>query len=801
MSKFRKLLSGLLFLSTSALLLLVVIFRFYTSEPNKKVLGLQNTTQSQKSYDTFSFNKEQIQYDTTILDVIEKDNYYLLLPESYSMFQYARLGSYDNRNEYIDSLRNSPLYLNDFREQEYLQGEGYDVNVFSFIQPDIFDKEKSLLLYLTVYTTPNNHYIEVRNFDYRDNSSIHNEFINILSQVEGNDREVLGSTNPQTDLARILGQASTLQIFSRNCYDVEFSDEMLMYTTSGQKKHRLCSSTIGSGFMINDTGEILTNAHVVKPHKLDTVVEGVSEDGVFEKDITDYVIFALDALFSLFGDYPTEIWDQLTEEELLTFYIYFVPSLYDEGEITISNGLTELYVQFGKNFDIDSDTYDLINKSEQQTASVIRSNDISSLYQLIVEYADSEGGMTDINIDELSENVLEDGLSGVSDIALIKLDQPKNIPSLPISQTNPMQGQNIYVIGYPSIDDESLVTSSDNLKTPTVTTGSIINIQKNTTNTYDLLQIDASVENGNSGGPILGNEGQVLGMTTYAEASDSGNYNWGISSTELNRFLSMVNSTSEVNEESLLLIDAMEDISKDYYSRGQKKLEELVAGESSLGNVLNPIISFCITNVENGNDKTPWINLEFLDFLELPNWVLMTMCGIIVVIIITLIIIAIVKQSEENNIVQPMYNYAGPAINDNPNNSSNEDNEYIAFQPTNNPPVDDRKDEYLVPQNNQLPPQPIQPTTQPVNSGQQNIQQQPVSQNQPTSTNTPIHPQSNQIPQQPVQPNTQPVNSGQQNIQQPVSQNRPSSTNTPIQPQDNQTNNTPQGDYNNVPQN
>jgi uncharacterized protein YuzB (UPF0349 family) len=432
---------------------------------------------------------------------------------------------------------------------------------------------------------------------------------------------------------------------------------------------------------------------------------------------------------------------------------------------------------------------------------VIRSNDISSLYQLIVEYADSEGGMTDINIDELSENVLEDGLSGVSDIALIKLDQPKNIPSLPISQTNPMQGQNIYVIGYPSIDDESLVTSSDNLKTPTVTTGSIINIQKNTTNTYDLLQIDASVENGNSGGPILGNEGQVLGMTTYAEASDSGNYNWGISSTELNRFLSMVNSTSEVNEESLLLIDAMEDISKDYYSRGQKKLEELVAGESSLGNVLNPIISFCITNVENGNDKTPWINLEFLDFLELPNWVLMTMCGIIVVIIITLIIIAIVKQSEENNIVQPMYNYAGPAINDNPNNSSNEDNEYIAFQPTNNPPVDDRKDEYLVPQNNQLPPQPIQPTTQPVNSGQQNIQQQPVSQNQPTSTNTPIHPQSNQIPQQPVQPNTQPVNSGQQNIQQPVSQNRPSSTNTPIQPQDNQTNNTPQGDYNNVPQN
>jgi hypothetical protein len=325
------------------------------------------------------------------------------------MFQYARLGSFDNKIEYIDSLRNFPLYSNGFSEQEYLKGDGFDVTVFSFTQPDFFDKEKFLKLYLTVYTTPNNHYIEVRNFDFRKNSLVHEEFINILSQVEGNQRDVLGLTNPQTDLARVLGQASTVQIFSRNCYDVEFSDEMLMYTTSGQKEHRLCSSTMGSGFMINDTSEILTNAHVVKPHRLDTVVEGVSEDGKFERDIIDYVIFLFDTIFSLFGDYSTDIWDQLTEEELISFYIYFLPSLYEEKAITISNGETELYVQFGSNFDLDTDTYNLINKNEHQKASLIRSNDISSLYQLIVEYADSESGMTDIDVDELSETVLKEG--------------------------------------------------------------------------------------------------------------------------------------------------------------------------------------------------------------------------------------------------------------------------------------------------------------------------------------------------------------------------------------------------------
>lgn len=716
MSKFRELLSVLLFLSTSVLLILLTVFAFYPPKPQNEVLGLQSTSQSQKSYDIFSFNGEQIQYDPTILDVIEKDNYYLLLPESYFMFQYARLGSYDNRTEYINSLRNSPLYSNDFSEQEYLKGDGYDVNVFSFIQPDIFDKEKSLMLYLTVYTTPNNHYIEVRNFDYRDNNFIHNEFINILSQVEGNQRDVLGLTNPQTDLARVLGQASTLQIFSRNCYDVEFSDEMLMYTTSGQKKHRLCSSTIGSGFMINDTGEILTNAHVAKPHRLDTVVEGVSEDGKFEKDIIDYVIFALDSLFSLFGEYPTEIWDQLTEEELLTFYIFFLPSLYEEEAITISNGQTELYVQFGNNFDIEADTYDLSNKSEHQKATLIRSNDISSLYQLIVEYADSESEMTDIDVDDISDTVLKEGLSGVSDIALIKLEQTKNIPSLAISQVKPMQGENIYVIGYPSIDNESLISSGDNLRSSTVTTGSIINIQKNTTNTYDMLQIDASVENGNSGGPILGNEAQVLGMTTYAETSGSGNYNWGISSEELNSFVRMVNSSSEVNEEGLLLTEAMEDISKDYYSRAQGKLEELVAEESSLDTVLNPIISFCVTNIENGNDKTPWINLEFLDFLQLPDWALVAVGVTIVVIVVTLIIIAIVKKTDKNNIAEPMYNYTGPTP-DNNQGSDSEDDEYIVFQPTSSPPIDDRKDEYLVPQNNQPPQQPVN-SNQPTNYSQ-----------------------------------------------------------------------------------
>jgi S1-C subfamily serine protease len=709
MSKFRELLSGLLYLSSCALLILLSIFAFYTPEPEKKVLGLQSSVVQQQNLKTFRYNNEEIKYDSSIFDVIDKDEYMLILPESYDLFQYAKLGSFDNRTEYLENLKNSPIYKTDISQKEYLKGDGYEVLVFSFTQPGIIDRNRTLKLYLTVYLTDSNNYVEVRNFDFRTNRIIHKEFEKVVSQIEGKQTDVLGLTNQQTDLARVLGQASTVQIFSRNCYDVEFSNDLVGYQFSG-KKYEVCSPSIGSGFMINDSGEILTNAHVIKADKFDSLVEGISTDGTYEEDVaTDLVSM----LYLLYGDFVY----YMSEEELQAFYVFMIDEFYQDGSVTLSNWNNEIYVQFGNTFDIDLDSYDISNKNEHVSASIVRSNEISSAYQVLIDSMQAEDDLDELSLDEMTKTAIKEGLSSVSDIALIKLDQTKNIPSLSLSATKPMQGENIYVIGYPSIDDESLVTNNEVLASSIITTGSIIGIQRNTTDTYDLLQIDASVENGNSGGPILGSEGQVLGMTTYAYSSDTGNYNWGISSEELKKFLRLTNSNNEVNEEGLLLTDAMDDISKDYYSDAQEKLDQLVAGESSLNTTLTPIIDFCVTNIENGNDKSPWLKLDFLDFLKLPNWALIAIAVTILVIIITLIIIAIVKNLDKRN-SNSMYSYAGPSPEKVLKNSNtNSDSEYIIIPPT---PVkeDKRKDEYLVPQNNQIAQQPIQQNTPPLQNNQ-----------------------------------------------------------------------------------
>jgi hypothetical protein len=190
-----------------------------------------------------------------------------------------------------------------------------------------------------------------------------------------------------------------------------------------------------------------------------------------------------------------------------------------------------------------------------------------------------------------------------------------------------------------------MLTANEDQASSIVTEGSITAVKPNTTNDYDLLQIDASIEAGNSGGPIVNNLGEVLGMTTYSQASTSGNFNWGISSTELKNFVGSSGSNNNANEANLLLSSALTDISKGYYSRSKEKLEELVNGESTLSLVLNPIITLCNTNISEGNDKTPWFDLGFID---IPNWGFILIGTILLVMIIVIILLVITSRKNRS---------------------------------------------------------------------------------------------------------------------------------------------------------
>jgi S1-C subfamily serine protease len=525
---------------------------------------------------------------------------------------------------------------------QYSEDHGtYQTYLFTFNQPYLFKedsfREVPLTIYLTQDENGNSHYLEVRGFNYLKNSEFDTAFVEIVNSLNGsldtdsNDK-VLGTTTSQVNSGKILGQSGTVKIFARNCYDVTFTNDF--DATFAGKNYEICGAGTGSGFLINSTGEVLTNAHVAKPNRFDTVADGVSTTGQYEIDLGNDLV---DILYAFLGDYIAF----LSEDQLQTFYIYVLSEMYAEGYVEITGGATELYVQQNSNFDLNIEDQDLNNKGVHYSASLVKSNEISSVYETVLASVGEENLFEESLEDVMNSTSVQEGLTGTADIALIRLDSVIKIPSLIFSENAPVSGESVYVVGYPGISENDMLTSNEGQVSSTVTQGSITGVKSNTTNSYDLLQIDASVESGNSGGPILNESGEVLGMTTYSQASTSGNFNWGISSTELKSFVSQSGSSNSANEPNILLSSALSDISKDYYSRSKEKLEELVNDESTLGLTLSPIITLCETNILEGNDKSPWFDLGFID---IPNWGFILIGGIVVVIVIVIVLLILSKK-------------------------------------------------------------------------------------------------------------------------------------------------------------
>lgn len=95
------------------------------------------------------------------------------------------------------------------------------------------------------------------------------------------------------------------------------------------------------------------------------------------------------------------------------------------------------------------------------------------------------------------------------------------LPLMPASLAAP--GETIYAIGFPAVSDNitlSYAASTDNV---TITTGVVSRITHMDLNDIDtdVIQTDAAINHGNSGGPMITEEGYVIGVNTYSLNDDS----------------------------------------------------------------------------------------------------------------------------------------------------------------------------------------------------------------------------------------------------------------------------------------
>ena len=104
------------------------------------------------------------------------------------------------------------------------------------------------------------------------------------------------------------------------------------------------------------------------------------------------------------------------------------------------------------------------------------------------------------------------------DLAVLKLDQPtdKRI-ALPLElPTQDLVGASVYAVGYPSVADNAVnALASFRTEDATVTTGSVSRLLTESGTGRRVLQLDVSIQGGNSGGPLVTEDGTVVGINTF----------------------------------------------------------------------------------------------------------------------------------------------------------------------------------------------------------------------------------------------------------------------------------------------
>ena len=134
----------------------------------------------------------------------------------------------------------------------------------------------------------------------------------------------------------------------------------------------------------------------------------------------------------------------------------------------------------------------------------------------VVEYADKYGyNMTVTLFDGTEYEAKIAGTEGNNDLAIVKIEATGLTPATLGESSSIRVGDTVYAVGNPLGD-----------LTFTMTTGTVTALNREvTTSEYsgsiEMLQIDAAVNEGNSGGPLYNKEGKVIGVVS-AKSSGTG---------------------------------------------------------------------------------------------------------------------------------------------------------------------------------------------------------------------------------------------------------------------------------------
>jgi hypothetical protein len=278
-------------------------------------------------------------YDNTLFTISENSNYITLSTLNGSLpFKAGTIRKVKDKD--IKDIYPDLKYL------ETINDNGVGRTLFSYSVPSIIKEEDNRTEYLTVIHKhfPKNItvYMQVWGYNFKEDlrtTRVLTELMESLTLATQKSKasSVLSATSSTVNQAQILGQASTVRIYSQKCNNVKFSDSLKPLNIGGNT-YTLCATTLGSGFVINDSGHVVTNAHIADYNDFDLLLEGSSTDGSYEEDmVNDLIILMLSAL--------NNSTQEISEDEIANLTYSYLLEMYNNDYVSISNLSRDIYIQ------------------------------------------------------------------------------------------------------------------------------------------------------------------------------------------------------------------------------------------------------------------------------------------------------------------------------------------------------------------------------------------------------------------------------------------------------------------------
>jgi serine protease Do len=226
--------------------------------------------------------------------------------------------------------------------------------------------------------------------------------------------------------------------------------------------------------------------------------------------------------------------------------------------------------------------------------------------EVYVVYRSDGNNQESINQKKTASVVVKGKPMPGKDIAILKIDGDLALPTLKIAQEQlPQVGEQLYVYGYPGPVTNNDFVSIESALEPTLTTG-IVSAIKKSVDGWPVIQMDANINHGSSGGPVCNEKGEVIGLTTFGSVETRGGLaaglNFAIPVSILNEYLDTADIKPAVSKSSLLFTEAVHLFEQEYYQKALIRFQE--TGRLNIHYPgLGSYIDKCRINIRNGEDK------------------------------------------------------------------------------------------------------------------------------------------------------------------------------------------------------